>query len=185
MRFNIRVLDFTCIHPPTPNPQRNLPPTGDSSPGRRTWNPSPSIFLPRNCTPIRPFLFPATPSNRVLFNWWNVSARNAHTHNFSLSSQSRLHFSTVVSSNFEGIVPSFVYESIVDRFVWNRGRFRNVGNRVKWRKGEIPALLRRIDRFQAVFLFSFFLSFHLRASKNNDSFVIEGIVTEWISRDNC
>ena len=115
MRFNIRVLDFTCIHPPTPNPQRNLPPTGDSSPGRRTWNPSPSILLPRNCTPIRPFLFPATPSNRVLFNWWNVSVRNAHTHNFSLSS--RLHFSTVVSSNFEGIVPSFVYETIVEALI--------------------------------------------------------------------
>ena len=41
--------------------------------------------------------------------------RNAHTHNFSLSS--RLHFSTVVSSNFEGIVPSFVYETIVEALI--------------------------------------------------------------------
>lgn len=44
-----------------------------------------SPFLSRNCTPIRP-LFSATPSNRVLFNWWDVCAFPcAYTYILSLS----------------------------------------------------------------------------------------------------
>lgn len=87
--FNIRVLDFTCIHPPTPNPLPRPAPPKTSPNGRqlsRAQNVepfplhlSPHLPPPRNCTPIRP-LFSATPSNRVLFNWWDVSARNTRTH---------------------------------------------------------------------------------------------------------
>lgn len=107
--FNIRVLDFTCIHPPTPNPLPRPAPPKTSPNGRqlsRAQNVepfplhlSPHLPPPRNCTPIRP-LFSATPSNRVLFNWWDVSARNTHAQFFSPFRLVALHFSTVVSSNW-------------------------------------------------------------------------------------
>ena len=126
--FNIRVLDFTCIHrpwwtyAPSATPARKFQPPLRRRAGRhvpysfvrnvepfcmfslslslslpcslslffsRTLLPPASLprrvllshtlsrtlstFLSRNCTPIRP-LFSATPSNRVLFNWWDVCA---------------------------------------------------------------------------------------------------------------
>lgn len=94
--FNIRVLDFTCIHRPKPSLLPAAPPLGrvrisprnvappDSSRPLTPGSTAPSFLLfrpvsislslfPQNYASIRP-LFSATPPNRVLFNWWDVCA---------------------------------------------------------------------------------------------------------------